>query len=163
MLEWLFGMAELRTSVRHLETAIIFHKIQFNFLIRNTKINPVKNHIHIDIRLFSLHVDFVFCWSYYDHFAFILKIVCVWSFVFEFESYFQIFFQLTEWSISSKHRYIKWKFCYRLSQKKCDLSLNAHSTPWKWITDKSRVSFGKFRKFPVSWAWQLRSHLYLYQ
>ena len=105
MLEWLFGMAELRTSVRHLETAIIFHKIQFNFLIRNTKINPVKNHIHIDIRLFSLHVDFVFCWSYYDHFAFILKIVCVWSFVFEFESYFFCQDPFDGWLISKWEKF----------------------------------------------------------
>ena len=33
-------------------------------------------------------------------------------------------------------------------KKKWDLCLNAHNTPCKWTTDKSRVSFGKFRKFP---------------
>ena len=37
---------------------------------------------------------------------------------------------------------------YRVSQKKGDLHSNAHKTPSKWTRDKSRVSFGKFRKFP---------------
>ena len=36
--------------------------------------------------------------------------------------------------------------------KKWDLCLNTHNIPCKWPTDKSRVSFGKFRKFPVQWA-----------
>ena len=37
-------------------------------------------------------------------------------------------------------------------KKKWDLCLNAHNNPCKWTTDKSRVSFGKFRKFPFHWA-----------
>ena len=42
-------------------------------------------------------------------------------------------------------------------KKKWDLCLNAHNTPCKWTTDKSRVSFGKFRKFPFHWA---QEHLF---
>ena len=37
---------------------------------------------------------------------------------------------------------------YRVSQKKGDLCLKAHKTPCKRTRDKSRVTFGKFRKFP---------------
>ena len=33
--------------------------------------------------------------------------------------------------------------------QKGDLQLNAHKTPGKCTGDKSRMSFGKFRKFPV--------------
>ena len=42
-------------------------------------------------------------------------------------------------------------------KKKWDLCLNAHNTPYKWTTDKSRMSFEKFRKFPSKWA---QEHLY---
>ena len=43
-------------------------------------------------------------------------------------------------------------FTYRVSPKKGDLRLNAHKTPCKCTRDKSRVSIGKFRKFPFKWA-----------
>ncbi len=38
---------------------------------------------------------------------------------------------------------------YKMSQKKCDLRLNAPRGLQKEATDKSWVSFEKFRKFPV--------------
>ena len=45
-----------------------------------------------------------------------------------------------------------WRYSTGCPKKKWDLCLNAHNTPCKWTTDKSRVSFGKFRKFPFKWA-----------
>ena len=40
-------------------------------------------------------------------------------------------------------------------KKKGDLRLNAPRGLQKWATDKSWVSFEKFRKFPVQWAQKL--------
>ena len=48
----------------------------------------------------------------------------------------------------NKKKYKKLVNMHRVSQKKWDLCLNAHNTPRKWTTNKIRVSFGKFRKFP---------------
>ena len=55
------------------------------------------------------------------------------------------------WGLDLAHWFIHpvpYVLIYRVSQKKWDLCLNAHNTPCKWTIDKSRVSFGKFRKFP---------------
>ena len=70
---------------------------------------------------------------------------------------------ISNWKITG---FIQKKYCEEFSiwknifilmstgcpKKKWDLCLNAHNTPCKWTTDKSRVSFGKFRKFPFVWA-----------